>query len=66
MNNYFVNVRKSLDIPANIGRGNTIAVKDEISVQRILDSYKDHPKPSSSRLFSNMKGGSFLSPNTHP
>ena len=43
MNNYFVNVTKPYDIPTNIGRGKTIAVKDEINVQKILDSYKHYP-----------------------
>ena len=43
MNNYFVNVTESYDIPTNIGRGKTIAIKDEISVRKILDSYKHHP-----------------------
>ena len=42
MNNYFVNVTKSLDIPTNICMGNTISVMDEINIQQILALYSGH------------------------
>ena len=43
MNDYFVNVAKSLDITRNISMDNTISIKDERSIQLILDSYNVHP-----------------------